>query len=105
MIVVFKKDYLKELYEQGVAKKKKYRFQPQIVRRYQDRISFLIKASRVEDLFSIKSLHYEVLTGDKAGISSVRVNDQYRIEFEVETVEGESVLTLCNIIELSNHYD
>lgn len=43
MIVVFKKDYLKELYEQGVAKKKKYRFQPQIVRRYQDRINFLIK--------------------------------------------------------------
>lgn len=105
MIVIFKKDYLKELYEQGVAKKKKYRFQPQIVRRYQDRINFLIKASRVEDLFSIKSLRYEVLTGDKAGISSVRVNDQYRIEFEVETVEGESVLTLCNIIELSNHYD
>lgn len=105
MIVIFKKDYLKELYEQGVAKKKKYRFQPQIVRRYQDRINFLIKASRVEDLFSIKSLHYEVLAGDKAGISSVRVNDQYRIEFEVETVEGESVLTLCNIIELSNHYD
>lgn len=105
MIVIFKKDYLKELYEQGVAKKKKYRFQPQIVRRYQDRINFLIKASRVEDLFSIKSLHYEVLNGDKAGISSVRVNDQYRIEFEVETVEGESVLTLCNIIELSNHYD
>lgn len=105
MIVIFKKDYLKELYEQGVAKKKKYRFQPQIVRRYQDRINFLIKASRVEDLLSIKSLHYEVLTGDKAGISSVRVNDQYRIEFEVETVEGESVLTLCNIIELSNHYD
>ena len=105
MIVIFKKDYLKELYEQGVAKKKKYRFQPQIVRRYQDRINFLIKASRVEDLFYIKSLHYEVLTGDKAGISSVRVNDQYRIEFEVETVEGKSVLTLCNIIELSNHYD
>lgn len=105
MIVIFKKDYLKELYEQGVAKKKKYRFQPQIVRRYQDRINFLIKASRVEDLFSIKFLHYEVLTGDKAGISSVRVNDQYRIEFEVETVEGKSVLTLCNIIELSNHYD
>lgn len=56
MIVIFKKDYLKELYEQGVAKKKKYRFQPQIVRRYQDRINFLIKASRVEDLFSIKKV-------------------------------------------------
>lgn len=56
MIVIFKKDYLKELYEQGVAKKKKYRFQPQIVRRYQDRINFLIKASRVEDLFSVLAL-------------------------------------------------
>ena len=27
------------------------------------------------------SLHYEKLHGDKEGISSVRVNDQYRIEF------------------------
>lgn len=50
------------------------------------------------------SLHYEKLQGDKAGTSSVRVNDQYRIEFTEEVEEGQTVATICNITELSNHY-
>ncbi|HHV86467.1 MAG TPA: addiction module killer protein, partial [Petrimonas sp.] len=41
------------------------------------------EAERIEDLFTINSLNYEVLKGDKAGISSIRVNNQYRIEFTV----------------------
>ena len=51
-----------------------------------------------------KALHYEHLSGDKQGLSSVRVNDQYRIEFEEETESGKSVATICNITKLSNHY-
>lgn len=50
--------------------------------------------------FLLPSLHYEKLNGNKAGVSSIRVNDQYRIEFTV----SESVITVCNILELSNHY-
>ena len=45
-----------------------------------------------------------LLKGDKSGISSIRVNDQYRIEFTVEQVSSETVVTICNILELSNHY-
>ena len=41
---------------------------------------------------------------DKAGISSIRVNDQYRIEFTVKQISSEAVVTICNILELSNHY-
>ena len=36
----------------------------------------------------INSLNYEKLKGDKKGLSSVRVNDRYRIEFEEYTVDG-----------------
>lgn len=50
------------------------------------------------------SLNYEKLKGDKAGFSSVRVNDQYRIEFEERTKGGETIATICNITDLSNHY-
>ncbi len=39
MIVIFKKEYLKELYTRGVASEKKYRFQPQIVPKYMRVIS------------------------------------------------------------------
>ena len=56
-------------------------------------------------LAKIGSLHYEHLKGDKRGYSSVRVNDQYRVEFTEEVVAGQEIATICNITELSNHYN
>ena len=50
------------------------------------------------------SLHYEKLHDDKENISSVRVNDQYRIEFTEGIEAGKQIATICNIIDLSNHY-
>ena len=104
MIVTFEKKYLQELYEKGKSSDKKHRFQPDIVRRYIDRINILKNKDSAESLFTIKSLHYEVLKGDRAGISSIRVNDQYRIEFSVSKEGNEPLITICNILELSNHY-
>lgn len=43
----------------------------------------------------------DTLSGDKKGTESVRVNDQYRIEFKSSESEG---ITICSITELSNHY-
>lgn len=103
MIVAFDKDYLRELYEIGKSDKK-HRFQPDIVKHYKDRINTLKNKDSIEALYNMKSLHYEVLKGDKAGISSIRVNDQYRIEFTVSEEETETVVYICNILELSNHY-
>lgn len=104
MIVTFEYEYLKSLYENGKSSDKKHRFQPDIIRRYQKAIKFLKGASCIEALRLIRSLQYEVLSGDKSGRSSVRVNDQYRIEFIVTLNEKEPILTICNIVELSNHY-
>lgn len=104
MIVVFEKDYLRELYNDGKCRDKKHRYQPDIVRRYQKAIRFLLMASSIEVLWNIKSLNYEVLCGDKSGMSSIRVNDKYRIEFTVSLTQDDPVLTLCNVVELSNHY-
>lgn len=104
MIVMFDYDYLKALYESGKNPDKKHRFQPDIIRRYQKAINFLKGASSIETLWTIHSLRYEVLNGDKAGLSSIRVNDQYRVEFSVTLNEKEPILTICNVVELSNHY-
>ena len=103
VIVTFDQAYLKELYDQGKTSDKKHRFQPDIVKRYQQRIKTLEAAPRIETLYQIKSLNYEVLSGEKAGISSIRVNDKYRIEFAVSLLDN-PVVTICNILELSNHY-
>lgn len=104
MEIKFEKKYLEELYLNGKTSDKKHRFQPQIIAKYRKTIDLLESLTAVEDLYRYHSLHYEVLVGDKAGMESVRVNDQYRIEFKTTKVVSEIVVTLCNIIELSNHY-
>ena len=76
-----------------------------MVSKYKQTIDKLRVANKVEDLYPFKSLNYEKLIGDKKGLESVRVNQQYRIEFR-SSVEGKEpeTLTICSIIELSNHY-
>lgn len=105
MIVTFEQAYLKELYENGKTSDKRHRFQPSIVKRYKDKVNYLKQAASKEELYPIKSLHFEALQGDKKGLFSIRVNDQYRIEFSLSENLEEPILTICNITELSNHYD
>lgn len=100
----FDKEYLRQLYEEGKTTDKKHRFQPHVIARYQLRLKVLEQAESIEELYPLHSLHYEVLRGNKEGISSIRVNDQYRVEFMVRQVVSETVVTICDILELSNHY-
>ena len=62
-------------------------------------------APTLETLYQLNSLNFEALKGDKSGLFSIRVNAQYRIEFTLNTEDENSILTICNIVELSNHYD
>ena len=105
MIVTFEKDYLKDLYNKGECSDKKHRYRSDVIKRYKRGVDYLKWASRKEDLFRINSLRFEALKGNKEGRFSIRVNDQYRIEFSICETQEESILTICNIIELSNHYD
>ncbi len=104
MEITFEQDYLRELFYDGRAKDKKHRFQPQIVRKYIKVLNLMESLDSTQDLYRFASLHYEKLVVDKAGRESVRVNDQYRIEFRSEIVGKERLITICNILELSNHY-
>ena len=104
MKVLFDKDYLGKLYERGDSGDKKHRFQPQVVKKYKKVVDLMIDSPNVLSLKKYNSLHYEKLIGDKEGLSSVRVNDQYRIEFEEIIQDNEVIATICNITELSNHY-
>ena len=104
MEIIFTEDYLKELYEEGKSSKK-HRFQKEIIRKYKQAIDKLRVANSIEDLYPIKSLHYEKLVGSKKGIESVRVDNKYRIEF-ISTLKAneKNSITICSIIDLSNHY-
>ena len=84
-----------------MASDKQHRYQPQIVKKYVRVVNIMDSADKASDLLRYHSLHYEKLVGDKAGLESVRVNDQYRIEFKTSAEGG---ITICNITELSKHY-
>jgi proteic killer suppression protein len=60
---------------------------------------------KTEDLYVYGSLHYEKLTGNKAGLSSVRINDQYRLEFR-ELVSSNNIpeIEICSLVDITNHY-
>lgn len=105
MIVTFEEEYLRDYYEMGWSNDKKHRYQPSVIKSYKRSVDYLKNASSKEDLFPIKSLNFEALRGDKEGRFSVRAGLKYRIEFTLKDTVEEPILTICNIIELSNHYD
>lgn len=104
MDINFNEEYLQRFYTEGVSDIK-HRYQPQVIRKYIRVIDLMMELPNVLSLLDYNSLNYEKLKGDKAGLSSVRVIDQYRIEFEEHFKDGETVATICDITELLNHYE
>ena len=102
MEITFEQDYLRELYYDGVTCDKQHRYQPQIVKKYIRVVNILDSVEKAVDLYRYRALRYEKLVGNKAGLESVRVNDQYRVEFKTSAKGG---VTICNITELSKHYN
>ena len=103
MKITYEKQYLEDLYTTG--KTKKHSFQKDVSKKFKQAIDKLRVANRIEDLFVINSLNYKILNGKKKGISSVRVDQHYRIEFLVSTEGTDPEITICSIVELSNHYN
>lgn len=104
MIIDFDEEYLEELYSRGKCTGKKHRFQEGIIKNYIKRVNTLKNVRTEEDLFVFKSLNYEKLEGNKLGLSSVRINDKYRLEFKLEALSEEPIITICTIFEITNHY-
>ena len=85
MVIEYDKDYLQELYDKGKCKNKKYRFQPQVVQKYQKRIDTLISATGIEDLYVFNSLNFEALDN---GYYSIRIYYHYRLEVPNSVIRG-----------------
>ena len=47
----------------------------------------------------------ERLIGDKKGLSSLRINDQYRLEFrEIASDTEPFTIEICSLVDITNHY-
>ena len=101
MEVEFQKDYLKDLYYTGKTKDKQHRFQPDVVRKYVRVVEILAAVYRMEDLFRFNSLNFEAIGNNSY---SVRIDYHYRLIFQLEAKRGESILTICILEDITNHY-
>jgi proteic killer suppression protein len=102
MLVRFKSQYLKALYEVNPREiKGKHKIPGAVIQQYQNKIKILLHVSSLEELRQFKSLNFERLKGDRAGELSIRLNKQYRLIFtEVNKKQVE-----VEIIEISKHYE
>lgn len=56
-----------------------------IIKSCRRKLIFLRSATDERTLREWKSLHYEKLSGEKEGKKSIRLNDQWRLIFEIDT--------------------
>lgn len=105
MNVAFDDIALEELYTSGSTKERKYKkLSLEVVKQYVKTVNFIKAATRVEDLYLIKSLHYEKKKGDLKGVEVVWINPQYRLHFE-SSPDGNGIVVNALIIEISKHYE
>ncbi|MFP4019806.1 MAG: addiction module killer protein [Bacteroidales bacterium] len=101
-----KKQYLEDLYSTGKTKDKRFKSNPQLIKQYQKTVQRLIKITRIEDLYALKSLQYEKKSGDLKGKSAVYINKQYRLLFtEIPSEEPPHEIELLELEEISKHYE
>ena len=101
MEVEFLKDYLSDLYYTGKTSDKQHRFQPEVIRKYVRVVGILDAVNRMEDLYRFNSLNFESIGN---GEYSVRIDIHYRLVFLMESGPGETVLTICKLEDITNHY-
>ena len=82
MKIVFEDAALEELYVSGTTANSQYRkLAKDVVKQYVKVVNYIRAARRIEDLYCIKSLHYEKKKGDLNGVDAVWINRQYRLLF------------------------
>jgi toxin HigB-1 len=103
MVVQFKNVYLEQLYI-GEPQKGKPKFSSQVIDKFIKRVDSLKNLNNAEELFKFKSFGFERLKGNKKNFYSIRINDQYRIEFEIDN-EILKLAEIVTILDLSKHYE
>jgi proteic killer suppression protein len=103
MRVEFKTEYLAELYETPLDDiKGKQPFGREIIKQYKKKVQILVGLTKIEQLRQFRGLNFEYLKGDRKGECSIRLNDQYRLLFELKN-GNEIEIILIN--EISKHYE
>ena len=105
MNIEFDNTALEELYTEGSTQEREYRrLSINIIKQYVKVVNYLKAARRIEDLYNIKSLHYEKKKGDLKGVDAVWINDQYRLKF-YSSPDNTGIVVNALLFEISKHYE
>ena len=72
-------------------------FSPGVVKAFRLRMQFIRGAFNENDLRKMKSYRFEKLKGDREGDYSIRLNDQFRLTFQIEKADDGNRLIVLNI--------
>ena len=105
MNIYFDSVALEELYSYGTTRDNNYKRLPKdIVKRYVKTVNYLKAARRIEDLYLIKSLHYEKKNGGLNDVEAVWINDQYRLLF-YSSPDEDGIVVNALLTDISKHYE
>lgn len=97
MRIDFDDDELRRLYEDPSFHAPRYG--TDLVKAIRKKIGIIVAAATEQDLRSMKSLHFEKLVGDRAGQHSIRLNDQWRLVFRLETGDDGRVVVILEVVD------
>lgn len=92
----FKSSELENLYYQGRGEKD---YPKPVIKAFSKKIQLIKYAKDERDIRNMKGNHFEKLEGRK-DCYSIRLNDQYRLEFLMTNISPKEII----ILSISNHY-
>lgn len=75
------------------------RWSRDVIRAFRRKLQLLDGATDERDLRAIKSLRLEKLSGDRAGTSSIRLNDQYRLILQFKTGDDGRIVLVLELVD------
>ena len=94
MDVIFEKDSLKRLEEDPTYDAG---FERAIVKAYRMRLQLIRAAQDERAFYNMKSLHYEKLKGNLDGMSSMRLNKQWRLILKLRKENSGKLVVVISI--------
>ena len=99
MRIQFEDDDLKRLYTDVGFRQP--RLGPDLTKQFRKKVQLLAAATDERDLYNLRGLRLEKLSGTRSGQHSIRLNDQFRLILRFDTdKEGRLVV----IVELTDYH-
>ncbi|VAX34647.1 hypothetical protein MNBD_NITROSPIRAE03-257 [hydrothermal vent metagenome] len=101
MQIEFRNRHLVHLYQKGKAGK--YPLPPGVINKFFMRMQQIEAAVNIYDLWKTSSLNFERLQGFENRFS-LRLDNKYRLEIEIEWEDEKRTKGIVYILEISKHY-